>query len=167
MGEDGLAPKENLWVNLEYDKSALLLIAEETNLAPAEPVVVTRGTDTWELGTNHRLEITLELSTTCSLEIQDAAGETLETPGSGPCNVDITWDGWVEKPSRRSTSTAATTRTGIRFRRRTGRVSTPVATFTCGWVLVAWISRSKSISTTTCSGFRRCPTTGDSSQRGA
>ena len=102
MGEGDLDPKENLWVNLEKDRDELLLIAEETNLAPAVPVVVTRGEESWELGTNHRLEITWSsASNTCSLEIQDSSGATLETPGSGPCNVDITWDGWEEKPSRK------------------------------------------------------------------
>ena len=57
MGEGDLDPKENLWVNLEKDRDELLLIAEETNLAPAVPVVVTRGEESWELGTNPRLEI--------------------------------------------------------------------------------------------------------------
>ena len=102
MGQDGLAAKENLWVNLENDRSDLLLIAEQTNLAPAVPVVVTRGSDTWELDVNDRLAVTWSSADgTCSLEIQDSAGATIATPGSGPCNVDITWDGWVEKPSRK------------------------------------------------------------------
>ena len=102
MGQDGLAPKENLWVNLEYDRSSLLLIAENTNLATPVPVVVTRGEDSWELGTNYRLAITWSSSdNTCSLEIQDASGATVETPGPGPCDVDLTWDGWVDQPSRK------------------------------------------------------------------
>ncbi len=102
MGEDGLASKENLWVNLERDRSSLLLIAEETGLATPEPVIVARGGDTWELAKDYRLAITWTSSNdTCSLEIQDASGTTVETPGSGPCDVDITWDGWVEKPSRK------------------------------------------------------------------
>ena len=101
MGEDGLAAKENLWVNLEKDRSSLLLIAEATNLAPPVPVIVTRGADTWELDVNHQLDITWDSGSTCSLEIKDAGGATIETPGSGPCTVDITWDGWEEKPSRK------------------------------------------------------------------
>ncbi len=102
MGEDGLDPKENIWVNLEKDRSSLVLIARETNLAEPEPVVVTRGSDTWELDKDYRLDVTWSsASNTCSLEIQDSSGEPVETPGSGPCDVDITWDGWVEKPSRK------------------------------------------------------------------
>ena len=70
MGEDGLDPKENIWVNLEKDRSTLLLIAEETGLATPEPVVVTRGSDTWELATNYRLAVSWDSSAnTCSLEI--------------------------------------------------------------------------------------------------
>lgn len=101
IGEGGLAEKENLWVNLERDASSLELIAMETNLAPSVPVVVTRGADTWELAKDDRLLVTLDSASTCSLEIQNSAGTVLATPGSGPCNVDITWDGWEEKPSRK------------------------------------------------------------------
>ncbi|MCP4968366.1 MAG: SpoIID/LytB domain-containing protein [bacterium] len=102
MGEGGLAEKENLWVNLERDRSTIELIARETNLAPPEPVVVTRGEETWELGKDHRLLITWNSgAVTCELAIKDASGEPIETPGDGPCHVDIAWDGWVEKPSRK------------------------------------------------------------------
>ena len=103
MGEGGLAAKENLWVNLEKDRSSLLLTAEETGLVlPAEPVVVTRDGSSWELDKDQQLEITWNSSSgTCSLDILDAGGTSIETPGSGPCNVDITWDGWVDKPSRK------------------------------------------------------------------
>lgn len=106
MGEGELAPKENLWVNLEKDRSELLLIAEEIGYSSAPPpladVVVTRGEDSWSLDVNNRLEISWSSSdNTCSLVIQDSTGATLETPGSGPCNVDITWDGWEERPSRK------------------------------------------------------------------
>lgn len=103
MGEGGVAAAEPLWVNLERDVSSLVLVAHETNLAPPEPVVVTRGNeDPWELGKDHRLLIDWdEAAGTCALEIQDPWGATLDTPGPGPCNFDITWDGWVDKPSRK------------------------------------------------------------------
>jgi SpoIID/LytB domain protein len=103
MGEEGgpSAP-DNLWVNLERDRSSLELIARETNLAPLEAVVVTRGEDTWELGKDHRLLVTRNSAAgTCELVIEDASETTIETPGDGVCNVDVTWDGWVEKPSRK------------------------------------------------------------------
>ncbi|MDJ0663512.1 MAG: S-layer homology domain-containing protein [Acidimicrobiia bacterium] len=105
MGEDGLDPKENLWVNLEKDRSSLLLIAEEIGYLDPPPladVTVTRGDDTWLLGVNDKLQIEWNSGDgTCALEIQDFDGTTIETPGPGPCNVDITWDGWEEKPSRK------------------------------------------------------------------
>ncbi len=102
MGSGELDPKENLWVNLEADRSSLLLIAEETGLATPEPVVVTRGGDSWELDKDERLAITWNSSAnTCSLEIQDPGGTVITTPGSGLCDFDITWDGWVEVPSRK------------------------------------------------------------------
>jgi len=103
MGEGGLAPRENLWVNLEKDRTNLVLIAHETGLATPEPMVITRGTDTWDLGKDYRLVIDWDSSTnTCALEIQDASGVAVaDQPGSGPCSADITWDGWVEKPSRK------------------------------------------------------------------
>ncbi len=45
----------------------------------------------WESATN-----------TCSLEIQDASGTPVaDQPGSGPCDANLTWDGWVETPSRK------------------------------------------------------------------
>ncbi len=108
IGEGGLAPRENLWVNLEKDRSHLVLIAHETGLvSPAEPVVVTRETDgttkSWQLDKDYRLVIDWDsTANTCSLEIQDASGAPVaDQPGSGPCDADITWDGWVETPSRK------------------------------------------------------------------
>ena len=107
MGEGGLAEKDNLWVNLERDRSTIELIAREIVretgfVEVAEPVVVTRGVETWELGKDHRLLITWNsAAATCGLVIRDSAGATLEAPADGLCNLDITWDGWVEKPSRK------------------------------------------------------------------
>jgi len=104
LGEGGLAPRENLWVNLEKDRSHLVLIAHETGLvSAAEPVVVARGTDSWELGKDYRLVIDWDsTANTCSLEIQDASGTPVaDQPGSGRCDADLTWDGWVETPSRK------------------------------------------------------------------
>lgn len=103
IGEGNLSAAEPLWVNLEMDQSSLELIAHETNLASPQPVVVTRGSDSWELGKDHRLLIDWDSAAgTCAMEIQGAGGAPLaEQPGSGPCNVDITWDGWVDKPSRK------------------------------------------------------------------
>lgn len=103
IGEGGLAPRENLWVNLEKDRTQLVLIAHETGLATPEPMVLARGEDTWELGKDYRLVIDWESSSnTCALEIQDAAGVPVaDQPGSGPCSAEITWDGWVDKPSRK------------------------------------------------------------------
>ncbi len=55
IGEGGLAPRENLWVNLEKDRSHLVLIAHETGLvSPAEPVIVSRGTDKGDHGSSAR-----------------------------------------------------------------------------------------------------------------
>ena len=105
MGEEGLAPKENLWVNLEKDRSSLLLIAEKIGYVvppPLADVTVTRGSDTWVLGVNDKLQIDWNSGDdTCYLEIQDFYGATIATPGWGECKVDITWDGWEEKPSRK------------------------------------------------------------------
>lgn len=99
-----------LWVNLEKDRSEITLIAREIGYVdppgPPVPVVVTRGTgadaETWEMAKDDRLEITWNKTAgTCSLDITDANGETVVTPGAGKCEVDITWDGWVEQPTRK------------------------------------------------------------------
>ena len=69
--DDLSVPVEPLWVNLERDRSSVVLIAKQTGLGDPADVVVTRGDETWTVGVNERIDIDWVNGTrTCDLEIR-------------------------------------------------------------------------------------------------
>jgi SpoIID/LytB domain protein len=90
-----------LWVNLQYEKTAVTLLALGIRANPT-PVTVTRGAETWTLNSGDR--ITIEVvggsagSPVCGITVTPAFG----APGArsdGPCVPDLVWDGDEDAPS--------------------------------------------------------------------
>ncbi len=92
----------NLLVNLERDVSDITFIARAVDWGDGNPlhapVTVTRGSDTWTVQTDQRLEIA-QGPDGCTLTISDAGGGTITTAPAGPCDLDLTWDGELDKPT--------------------------------------------------------------------
>jgi SpoIID/LytB domain protein len=100
--DDLSVPVEPLWVNLERDRSSVVLIAKQTGLGDPADVVVTRGDETWTVGVNERIDIDWVNGTrTCDLEIRASGGSLIEDAGVGTCDLDIDWDGFADTPTRK------------------------------------------------------------------
>lgn len=103
LGEGGLTVPDDIWVGLDRDLESVTLIARKVYYTeppgPMATVVVTRGSDTWELAENDRIGINRVPGTrTCELVF---SGSFSETVGAGPCDLEITWDGDAEQPTRK------------------------------------------------------------------
>lgn len=105
MGEGGLTLPEDIWVGLDRNLESVTLIARKINYAEPSPegtatLTVFRAADgmTWELAVNDRVEITRVGDTRdCKLVFSGS----LEEESTGSCDLDITWDGDAEKPTRK------------------------------------------------------------------
>ncbi|MCH7667835.1 MAG: S-layer homology domain-containing protein [Acidobacteria bacterium] len=100
LGENGLPGPQNLWVNLEKDKSSIELIARSTGFGTDVDVVVTRESDQWILSKDQRIALDYA-DGACDLVIRDTDGTVIDDAGTGSCVVDIDWDGFVAAPTRK------------------------------------------------------------------
>lgn len=99
LGEGDLSVPGDLWVGLDRDLDTVTLVARTINWGePAGPFTVTRNGDEsmWDLADGDRVTITRVDGATCELEFAGSLDETSE----GSCNLDITWDGDAEFPTR-------------------------------------------------------------------
>jgi SpoIID/LytB domain protein len=106
MGEDGIPAADPLWVNLERDRTDLELIARNIVYVdppgPPVPVVVSWNGESKELARDDRLQIHWNSDAgTCDFTVVAAADGAVTDWGTGACGADITWDGWVEQPTRK------------------------------------------------------------------
>ena len=100
--DDLSVPTEPLWVNLERNRSAVTLIAKKTGLGDPVDVVVTRGSDSWTVGVNGRIEIDWVSGTRkCDLEFRTSGGSLIEDAGVATCDMNIGWDGDADAPTRK------------------------------------------------------------------
>lgn len=105
MGEGSLSVPDDLWVGLDRDLDSVTLVARKIYYSDTPPptavVTVSRGSDSWEMGVDDRLEITWVAGTrNCDLVFANSVGTPIvETTGS--CDLDITWDGANEMPTRK------------------------------------------------------------------
>ena len=100
--DDLSVPVEPLWVNLEKDSDGVVLIAKKTGLGDPADVVVTRGSDSWTIGVDEKIDIDWVGGTrTCDLEFRTAGGGLIEDAGVGTCDLDIDWDGDAALPTRK------------------------------------------------------------------
>ena len=97
---------DNLAVNLEYDRTDLVLRVLDTNsTAPGgghTPATVTRGTDSIELTHPQTVQIQWNDENLCSLSFRTSTNLTevpFEEWVEGSCDVDIVWDGEADSPS--------------------------------------------------------------------
>ncbi len=100
--DDLSVPVEPLWVNLEKDSEGVVLIAKKTGLGDPADVVVTRGSDTWTVGVNERIDIDwVDGTRNCDLEFRTSGGSLIEDAGRATCDIDIDWDGDAALPTRK------------------------------------------------------------------
>ena len=100
--DDLSVPTEPLWVNLERNRSAVTLIAKKTGLGDPVDVVITRGSDSWTVGVNGRIEIDWVSGTRkCDLEFRTSGGSLIEDAGVATCDMNIGWDGDADAPTRK------------------------------------------------------------------
>ncbi len=106
MGEGDLTEPAEIWVGLDRNLDTVTLIGRKINYSvPPEggtaPMTVTRLADTmeWELAVDDRVEITrIEDTRDCTLIFSTSPDEELV---ASPCELDITWDGDADKPTRK------------------------------------------------------------------
>jgi SpoIID/LytB domain protein len=89
---------ENFWLNLEQEAVKVVLTAKQITSNPT-PVTVTRGSDSVALGNGD--SVTIEYTglvggvRECTFSSGSFSSET------GPCNIDLEWDGFAASPSMR------------------------------------------------------------------
>jgi len=92
----------DLKVNLEGDRTDLLLRVLKSGPAAQVPATVSRGAETIDLTSNQSVRILWASANQCTAEFRE--GSNLATVpfaawASASCAVDITWDGDVESPT--------------------------------------------------------------------
>ena len=103
---DALSPShDNLWVNLDTDRTDLTLRARDTgNELPGgghAPATVTRGAETQDLTHRQTVRLLWIDENTCTAEFSEADGSpgSIATWPKGSCDFDVTWDGEAETPT--------------------------------------------------------------------
>lgn len=100
--DETAVPVEPLWVNLERNRSSVVLIARSTGLGSPADVVVTRGSKSWAVGVDDRIHIDWVTDTRdCDLEFRSGGGALLKDAGVGTCDMGIAWDGDADPPTRK------------------------------------------------------------------
>ncbi|GMQ85598.1 MAG: hypothetical protein BMS9Abin07_1165 [Acidimicrobiia bacterium] len=103
---DAINPsRNNLWVNLETDRTDLTLRARDTSTqlpgGGHAPATVTRGAETQDLTHRQTVRLLWINENTCTAEFSEADGSpgSIATWPEGSCDFDVTWDGTAETPS--------------------------------------------------------------------
>ncbi|MCL1598172.1 MAG: SpoIID/LytB domain-containing protein, partial [Actinomycetia bacterium] len=89
---------ENYWVNLENEAVKVVLTAKQI-VSGAVPVTVTRGSESFELGNGE--SVTIEHTGIAGGVRQCSITSDSFTSETGPCNIDLEWDGWAASPTMR------------------------------------------------------------------
>ncbi len=104
MGEGDLSVPDDIWIGLDRNLESITLIADDINYSSGQPgptadLIVTRSDETsWEMSIGDTLEITRVAGTrNCNLEFSGSVTDS----STGPCDLDLTWDGAAEKPTRK------------------------------------------------------------------
>ncbi|MDJ0923012.1 MAG: SpoIID/LytB domain-containing protein [Acidimicrobiia bacterium] len=105
LGEGDLSVPDDIWVGLKRDLDSVTLIARQviypgSPVTPA-PMTLTRPADgmSWELAVDDRVEINrVPGERKCDLIF---SGSFAEESLGGSCDLDVTWDGDAEMPTRK------------------------------------------------------------------
>ena len=85
----------NLWVNLEFDRTDLLLRVVKNGPSQV-PATVTRAAESIDLTSNQSLRLIWADDNNCTVEFREGtnlATDPFETWDGGSCDLDIAWDG--------------------------------------------------------------------------
>ena len=85
----------NLWVNLEFDRTDLLLRVLKNGPSQV-PATVTRAAESIDLTSNQSLRLIWADDNNCTVEFREGtnlATDPFETWDGGSCDLDIAWDG--------------------------------------------------------------------------
>jgi SpoIID/LytB domain protein len=97
---DAVSPGHgDLWVNLEGDKTNLLLVVRKIGINEQVPAHVARGEEAVDLTKDQSLLITWIGDDTCTVDFRNSsnlADTPFTTWAAGSCEIDITWDGDTE-----------------------------------------------------------------------
>jgi SpoIID/LytB domain protein len=91
-------PAENFWVNLEQEAVKIVLTAKQIRANPT-PVTVTRGSESVTLGDGESVTVEYTGLVGGIRECTFSSGSFSSV--TGPCNIDVEWDGFVASPSMR------------------------------------------------------------------
>jgi SpoIID/LytB domain protein len=89
----------DLWVNLEFDRTDLMLRVLKTSTAEQVPATVTRAAETIDLTSNQSAHVVWASANSCTVEFREGKGlatAPYATWETGPCDIDIVWDGDAE-----------------------------------------------------------------------
>jgi SpoIID/LytB domain protein len=96
----------NLWVNLETDRTNLILRVENTlnQLAGGghAPATVTRGAQSQQLTHRQQVQLIWLTENTCTTEfydLDDGFADPFAVWAVGSCDIDVTWDGETADPT--------------------------------------------------------------------
>lgn len=104
---DAAAPgHDNLWVNLEYDRTDLMLqVLDTSSEMPGgghAPATLTRGADSVGLAGGQTAKFTWLTENECTVAFRNST-DLNEIPfaewAKGSCDIDIVWDGEADSPS--------------------------------------------------------------------
>ncbi len=94
LGTD-LPAAGNLWVNLSAERTGLRLVPRAIS-SPAAPVVITRGSETFEVAADGTVIEILSDHEGCTVMVGSA-----EVMPAGSCSIDLDWDGFEASPTTR------------------------------------------------------------------